>query len=82
MHELCGGGKRPAVETRVVRAAGVDLTDTVVMLLGEILMLANGERWLARMCERVTLSDTEAGPTLTGAPLVRVSSLDEKNRGR
>lgn len=56
-------------ETRRIRYAGVDLADTVVGVLGEVLWLVNGERWLPRACRVTALSDTLAGVECRGAPL-------------
>lgn len=76
--EQLGGAGRGGGETRRVKARGVDLCDTVVTLLGEILWLANGERWLASGCEVESLTETAAALTLVGAPIdARVDGVRE-----
>jgi SHS2 domain-containing protein len=67
IHEL-GGGVRPT-QSRRLSYSGVDLTDTVVGLLGELLWTANGERWLASSCLVVWLTETGAEMSCEGAPL-------------
>lgn len=64
-----GGAGRSGGQTRRLEVRGVDLADTVVTALGEILWLANGERWLASGCQVESLADESAALILTGDPI-------------